>query len=182
MSVDSGSGPTFHPPPAPLSGTVVCGVGALHASAQGHAGFRFVSRFGTRVCGGLSSFEGRPAPPTWRRRVRTFSPTPCVGSPGRAPVSVVPAAETTWPPAVAAGSGPGPGASRGALCDAHISDQRALCIRVFWHVCSELSISQVTSHNSHHRPCPMSPPPEASSARRGSGCDILSAMSDVPST
>lgn len=24
-------------------------------------------------------------PPTWRRRVRTFSPTPCVGSPGRDP-------------------------------------------------------------------------------------------------
>ena len=40
------------------------------------------------VMGGLSSFEGRPTShlaATKRRRVRTFSPTPCVGSPGRDP-------------------------------------------------------------------------------------------------
>lgn len=32
----------------------------------------------------VSVMGGLP-PPTWRRRVRTFSPTPCVGSPGRDP-------------------------------------------------------------------------------------------------
>jgi hypothetical protein len=63
MSVDSGSGPTFHPPPAPLSGTVVCDVGALHATVPKATLDFFVSfhvLVRVSVMGGLSSFEGRP--------------------------------------------------------------------------------------------------------------------------
>ena len=37
------------------------------------------------VMGGPLALSRVGPPPTWRRRVRTFSPTPCVGSPGRDP-------------------------------------------------------------------------------------------------
>ena len=160
MSVDSGSGPTFHPPPAPLSGTVVCGVRALHKQVS-KASLDFGSFYVlVRVSVVDLALSRVGPPPTWRRRVRMFSPTPCVGSPGRDPCRSASGSGR----AHAAGSRPRLGLLR------RTSPTSVRCVSVcVWHVCSELSISQVTSHDSHHRPCPMSPPPEASSARRGCG-------------
>ena len=152
------------------------------------------------VMGGLSSFEGRPTShlaATKRRRVRTFSPTPCVGSPGRDPCQWFRHADQSrcWTCAHDLRVSRLAGMPRTSRSPNSVT--RALCNYplVLWHVCSELTTihpSQVTSRDSHHRPCPMSPPPEASRPQgvvacawtddRGSGCDILTSLNTRPSS